>query len=99
MTIRFDYENKQKEKVLVGEQEEELYVPFVVLTGLVLDNDHFRNVEVSGGRVINDGERTLVMGFCLPGLKDNLDTGSPDFDIEELDLADYVELTAECDGL
>ena len=95
VTIRFDYENKQKEKVLVGEQEEELYVPFVVLTGLVLDNDHFRNVEVSGGRVINDGERTLVMGFCLPGLKDNLDTGSPDFDIEELDLADYVELTAD----
>ena len=93
--IRFDYTNRQKESVMVGEKEEELYVPFVLLTGLVLDNESFRNIEVSNGKIINDGERTVVMGYAMPGLKDNFDIGSEDFDVEELDIPDYVEMTAD----
>lgn len=93
--IRFDYTNRQKEKVAVGEKEEELYVPFAVITSLVLDNENFRNIEVSNGKVVNDGERTIIMGYAMPGLKDNLDIGSEDFDVEELDIPDYVELTAD----
>lgn len=95
VNIRFDYTNRQKESVLVGEQEEELYVPFVLLTSMVLDNESFHNIEISNGKVINDGERTIVMGYAMPGLKDNLDIGSEDFDVEELDIPDYVELTAD----
>lgn len=98
VVIRFDYDNKQKEKVQVGEKEEELYVPFVILTGMVLDNEHFRNIQVSNGKVINDGERTMVMSYAMPGLKENLDTGSEDFDIEELEISDYVELTADVEN-
>lgn len=95
VAIRFDYTNRQKETVAVGEKEEQLYVPFVVMTSLVLDNENFRNIQVSNGKVINDGERTIVMGYAMPGLKDNLDIGSEDFDVEELDIPDYVELTAD----
>lgn len=93
--IRFDYTNRQKESVMVGEKEEELYVPFVLLTSMVLDNESFRNVEVSNGKIINDGERTIVMGYAMPGLKDNLDIGSEDFDVEELDIPEYVEMSAD----
>lgn len=95
VTIRFDYTNRQKESVMVGEKEEELYVPFVLLTSMVLDNENFHNIEVSNGKIINDGERTIVMGYAMPGLKDNLDIGSEDFDIGELDIPEYVELTAD----
>lgn len=95
VSIRFDYTNRQKETVAVGEGEEDLYVPFVIMTGLVLDNENFRNIEVTNGKVINDGERTIVMGYAMPGLKDNLDIGSEEFDIEELDIPEYVELTAD----
>lgn len=95
VTIHFDYTNRQKERVQVGDREEELYVPFVMITSMVLDNENFHHVEVSNGKIINDGERTIVMGYAMPGLKDNLDIGSEDFDIEELDLPDYVELTAD----
>ncbi len=93
--IRFDYTNRQKETVAVGEKEEELYVPFAVITSLVLDNENFRNIEVSNGKVVNDGERTIIMGYAMPGLKENLDIGSEDFDVEELNIPDYVELTAD----
>lgn len=95
VTIRFDYTNRQKEAVMVGDKEEELYVPFVLLTSMVLDNENFHNIEISNGKIINDGERTIVMGYAMPGLKDNLDIGSEDFDIEEFDIPEYVELTAD----
>lgn len=95
VSIRFDYTNRQKEKVFTDGREEELYVPFVVITGVVLDNEKFKNIEAVNGKIINDGERTLVMGYAMPGLKDNLDIGSEEFDIEELDIPDYVELTAD----
>ena len=48
-------------------------MPFVLVTGLLLDNDSFRNVEVTNGKYINDGDRNIIIGFGLPGLKDNLD--------------------------
>lgn len=95
VTIRFDYTNRQKEAVMVGEKKEELYVPFVLLTSMVLDNENFHNIEISNGKIINDGERTIVMGYAMPGLKDNLDIGSEDFNVEELDIPEYVELTAD----
>jgi len=93
--IRFDYINRQKEKVMIGEKEEELYVPFVVITGIAVENDTFQNIDVSNGRVINDGERSVVMGYAMPGFKDNLETGSEEFDLDEIDIPDYVEITAD----
>ncbi|MCI8376836.1 MAG: hypothetical protein HFI29_15635 [Lachnospiraceae bacterium] len=95
VSIRFDYTNRQKETVPVGEKEEELYVPFVVMTSMVLDNESFRNIEISSGKVINDGERSILVGYAMPGLKENLDIDSEDFDVEELDIPEYVEVTAD----
>lgn len=92
VTIRFDYENNLYEMAKVGGRTEKIYVPFAVLTGMVMDNDVFSNVEVSSGKVINDGERTVVAGMALPGLADNLNVDSSD-----LELPDYVEVTADVD--
>ena len=35
--IRFDYTNRQS-KIKIDGEEEEIYVPFVMLTGMMLDN-------------------------------------------------------------
>lgn len=88
--IRFDYTNRQSEKIKIDGKEEEIYVPFVMLTGMMLDNDVFRNVEVSNGKVINDGSHTYVAGFALPKMQSNLNIDSKDFEIP-----DYVEITAD----
>jgi len=69
VTIRFDYTNRQFEMMDVGGKQEKIYVPFAMLTGMVLDNDRFTNVEVSSGKVFSDGNRTVVMGLALPGLQ------------------------------
>lgn len=90
VTIRFDYTNNQYEMVKIDGKEEKMYVPFSVITGMVLNNDNFRNIEVSNGRLANNGDRTIVAGMAFPGLSDNLN-----MDKDSLEIPDYVEITAD----
>ena len=90
VTIRIDYENTQKEKVKINGKTEEVNVPFLMLSGMILDGDKFKNVEVSNGKAINDGTRTIVAGFALPGMQDSLDINK-----DEMEIPDYVEITAD----
>lgn len=90
VTIRIDYENTQKEKVKINGKTKEVNVPFLMLSGMILDDDKFKNVEVSNGKAINDGTRTIVAGFALPGMQDSLD-----IDKDEMEIPDYVEITAD----
>ena len=39
VTIRFDYTNRQYETVEIDGKQEKVYVPFAVLTGMLLDNE------------------------------------------------------------
>ena len=43
VTIRFDYTNNEKTTATIDGKEEDVYVPFTVVTGMVL-NDSFKNV-------------------------------------------------------
>lgn len=90
VVIRFDYTNNQYEEVQIDGKTERIYVPFAMLTGLVLDNDSFTNVEVTNGRLYNDGGRTAVAGIALPGLRESLD-----LDPEDIDIPEYVEISAD----
>ena len=74
----------------IGGKTEKIYVPFAMLTGLMLDNDVFSNVSVTNGKIINDGDRTIVAGFALPGLQENLNLSKDKFEIP-----DYIEVTAD----
>lgn len=90
VTIRFDYENCKYEMVKMDGKEEKIYVPFAMLTGMILDNDTFRNVEVSNGKLINDGDRTVVIGLAFPGLQENLGLS-----LDKIEIPNYVEITAD----
>ena len=93
VTIRFDYTNHEYQMMDVGGKQEKIYVPFAMLTGMALDNKIFRNVEVSNGKIYNDGDRTAVIGMAFPGLQENLNV-----DPEKLEIPDYVEITADVTG-
>ena len=67
VTIRFEYENNQYEVRTVNGVSQKVYVPFVALTGALLDTSHFSNVTVSNGKLINDGDRIAVMGMAFSG--------------------------------
>lgn len=85
VTIRMDYTNHEK----VGD----VYVPFLALSGFVLD-DNFTNVKVTNGKIIDDGNRNMVVGYTLPGLKESLKVSEDDFD-EGVTIPEYFEVTAD----
>ena len=66
------------------------YIPYVVISGLVLDNDHFKNVELTNAKLINDGNRTIVAGLLLPGMQENLGLNNSDYEIPS-----YLEISAD----
>ena len=53
VTVRFNYKNNQKQTVNIDGVDKEIYVPFVMVTGTILDNENFTNVEVSNGKIVN----------------------------------------------
>lgn len=93
VTIRFDYTNNEKTTVMVDGKEHEVYVPFTVMTGMILPED-YSNVEVTNGKVISDGSKKVVVGVAMPGLKDSLQIEEGDFD-SDVEIPEYVEITAD----
>lgn len=90
VTIRFDYQNRQYETVNIDGKNEKIYVPFAMLTGMLLDSDVFENVTVSNGKLLNDGNHTAVIGIAFPGLQENLALST-----DKLEIPNYVEITAD----
>lgn len=91
VVIRFDYTVSASKTVKVQDKNVELTVPYVVLTGALLDNDTLTNIEVVNGRLVNDGDHTIVMGMALPGMQKNLDT-------DQVELPEYVQISADAEA-
>lgn len=72
LQIKIDYTNHEKKTVSIDGKSEEVFSPFVMLTGLILPTETFSNVMIDNGKVISDGNRNIVLGFTTPGLKESL---------------------------
>lgn len=93
VTMRFEFTNNEKTTKTIDGKSTDVYVPFSVVTGMVL-NDNFTNVEVTNGKVISDGKNNIVVGITMPGLKESL--GIDDADLgDDVQFPDYVEVTAD----
>ncbi len=90
VTMRFDYENTQYETKTIAGKSQRIYVPFAVLTGAILDSENFRNVSVTNGKLVDDGDHTVVVGMAFPGLQENLA-----LDTDKLEIPSYVEVSAD----
>lgn len=88
--IRFDYTNNTSETAEINGKQEKLCVPYAMLTGMILDNDVFSNVEITNGGLVNDGSRTIAAGMAFPGLQESLG-----IDPEIAEIPDYVEVSAD----
>lgn len=93
--IRFDYTNNEKAKATIAGKEEEINVPFIVVSGMVL-GDNFTNVDVTNGKVISNGAGNMVVGIAMPGLKDSLNIKEEELS-DNISIPDYVEVTADAE--
>ncbi|MGO5053403.1 hypothetical protein ACTQ6A_13005 [Lachnospiraceae bacterium LCP25S3_G4] len=80
VTIHYDYDNHSKQG--------EVYTPFLMVTGMVLDTDKYSNIDVINGKVSSDGERNIAIGMALPKLKESLG-------LTDIDIPDYFEVSAD----
>ena len=93
LVMRYDYTNKQSQMMNVNGRQERIYVPYAVVTGIIFEDDKFKNISVENGKVIDDGSHTVVTGIALPGLQSNLKVNKSDIDIPE-----YVEVSADIEN-
>ena len=106
LTITFRYTNNTATERTVNGHTVTLYQPFLVVSGLVLDDARANNVTVTHGKVIQTGDRSVVVGMAMPGLRESLgldamhtrDGASLDLDIPEsvtieADVQDFTLLT------
>lgn len=88
--ITIQYSNKEERIVDINGKKVKMYVPFVVVAGTIVKNEVATNVQVSSGKVIDDGTKTIVVGMAMPGLQESL--GVSDKDIE---ISSDIEITMD----
>lgn len=99
LKIRVDYTNHAEKTVEAGGEQAKAYTPFVLVTGIILPNETFSNVMIDNGRILSDGDRNIILGAAMPGLKESL--GISDFDAaaSELTIPESLEITADVTNL
>ena len=79
--VRYEFSNRN--------YQSGYYVPYAVVSGLLLDSSSFKNVEVKNAKLLNDGGRLIVAGLTFPGLQSSLDLPA-----STLEIPDYFEFSA-----
>lgn len=88
--IKIEYINKDEHMVKINGKNEKMYTPFVVICGTIINNKNNKNIEITNGKVINDGSKTIVVGLALPGMQESLDISK-----DEIDIPNTVEITMD----
>lgn len=89
--IRLDYTSNETVTKDVNGKDEDISVPFVAVSGMVL-GDNFTNIQVTNGKYLAQGESNIVVGYAVPGLDSGVKDAAKDLDTEILD---YVEVSAD----
>ena len=96
LTLDVSYENHSNVTVDVDGTQQSVSTPFLMMTGMLLPEDHFSNVTIDNGRILDDGSRSIVIGYGMPGLSDSLklsDLGEKN--ISDLNINSGFEITAD----
>lgn len=98
LTIEFNYQNNTGKAKKINGKNVTIYQPFLMVSGLVMDNDKASNIEVTNGKVINSGDLSAVVGLAMPGLEESLGLGDlKDNDGKKIDLEVPKKVTITAD--
>lgn len=89
VTIRYDYINNATVRKQIDGKEEDIKVPFVAVTGMMLDSK-FENIEVTNGKAVQEGDSNIVVGYAMPGLTDSLGLTE-----DKVKIPEYFEVSAD----
>ncbi len=73
MKITISYENNSKKNVTIAGKSETVNTPFLMATGMIFDSEKFTDLVLDdGGKIIDDGSKSIVIVLGMPGLKESL---------------------------
>ena len=91
--IKIEYKNKSSKNVIINGKSQTMYTPFMVALGTVINNKNNKNIKVSkAGRIVENGEKTIVVGVVFPGLEESLNLGGT---LAKVDVPDSIEITMD----
>lgn len=91
LEIRMEFENDAKIKV----NGKETTVPFVAMVGFLVRDEGLTDITIDNGKVIDDGDKKIVIGMAAPGLRDDLDLDNSEIGKKlDVDLGDSVTIKA-----
>lgn len=88
--ITISFENNEEHEVQINGKTEKMYTPFVVATGTYINNENNKNIEVTNGKTIDDGSKTMVVGLTFPGMQESLNVNK-----DTLEIPTSIEITMD----
>lgn len=90
VTIKLEFENKDKNISKINGKDQEIYTPFVIVAGLMIDCNKNKNIEITNGKLITNGNTCIAVGMALPGMQESLD-----IDKEKIQLPSFIEISMD----
>ena len=91
--IKIEYKNKSAKNVVINGKSETLYTPFMVTLGTVINSKNNKNIKVSkGGRIVENGDKTIIVGAIFPGLEESLNLSGK---LSKIEFPDSIEITMD----
>ena len=90
--IKINYTNNKKHIVSVNGKQVTMYTPFIIVAGTKIDNAKNKNIQITNGKIVDNGESTLAVGIAMPGMQENIGISKSKIDIpEEIEISMETE--------
>ena len=81
--IKINYTNNEKHIVSINGKQVTMYTPFIIVAGTKIDNAKNKNIQITNGKIVDNGESTLAVGIAMPGMQENIGISKSKIDISE----------------
>ena len=90
--IKINYINNEKHTVSINGKQITMYTPFIIVAGTKIDNTKNKNIKITNGKTVDNGESTLAVGIAMPGMQENIGISRNKIEIpEEIEISMETE--------
>ena len=90
--IKINYINNEKHTVSINGKQVTMYTPFIIVAGTKIDNTKNKNIKITNGKTVDNGESTLAVGIAMPGMQENIGISRNKIEIpEEIEISMETE--------
>lgn len=70
LKMTYQYINNTKTTRTIDGEDKEVIVPFIVASGMLIPSENVSNISIDHGKVLDEGNNSIVVGYAVPGVVD-----------------------------